>query len=188
MSILRVFDSKITTPVQLHQKIKYIHDPNIYLPKPDLVDFPFRIMGHGIGEHADTAHIRDSMMLPHIAFGSNGTRLAYHILLDFQGLLSPPDAGMVAWEINLFLRNVDVQFIQGVHISKEKGRLWWPHVHVVCSTRIMSGEKTGRKFHFYKDTILNYKMLANDVLSKHGLPSIKINYYGKDDYYVCNQL
>ena len=124
--------------------------------------------------------IYSSLYLLFYTRGFPGKRLFYHVLLDFNGMLSVKDTGEISWQINKsFLEPQGLPFIQGVHVTKGKQAMgtlkYAPHVHVLISTIPVT---SGKKFHMTKEVIKCYKDAANLVLLKWGLPQIKIYQIG----------
>lgn len=110
----------------------------------------------------------------HDLAGSSGTTLAYHLLLDFNAELEPEHAVIVGSIINNFWsRECGVAWIQGLHLyEREKG--YWPHLHMVVSTRIMVGPNAGKVLHLDKALILRFKQYANNILQQYGVSGIII--------------
>lgn len=183
MSILRVFPGKIDSPEKLRRKIQYVlsHKP---FYKMQCESDEYLIKTYGLPYSKNPAQISEFMLFSHNAFGRKGQRLAYHILMDFAGLLSPTEANIIGFAINQFLAERGLQFVQGVHISKKNCTLYWPHVHTICNTQIVRGRNFGKKFHFYKRDLLDFHNWANCILQKNHLPTIpKKEDYFNDTYY-----
>ena len=178
MSILRVFPGKIDSPEKLRRKIQYIlsHKP---FGKMQCESDEHLVKTYGLPYSKNPAEISEFTLSSHNAFGRKGQRLAYHILLDFAGLLSPTEANVIGFSINRFLAERGLQFVQGVHISKKNCTLYWPHVHTICSTQIVQGRNFGKKFHLYKRDLLDFHNWVNYILQKNHLPTIP----KKEDYF-----
>lgn len=116
------------------------------------------------------------MLLEHMAYAFPGSRLAYHVLLDFNAEIDGEKADEVAWAINRFLRDRGLSFVQAVHHFKCDGTVWAPHVHVIISTMHVDGPNRGRKYHIDKAELAAYKDFANKVLENHELPSIFVKF------------
>ena len=176
MPILRVFTGPNDKELRLKQLVDYVVDPekrrwnSLFFEKT-----PNMVSGFGVPAEGTTDEILKSFLLPHIAYGYPGRRLCYHCLLDFKGLLRANDAGFIAWEINKYLMQYGIQFLQGVHVTKSKGLVFWPHVHVLINTIILLGPQQGRKFRMEKRVLRGYKEYMNEVLTKHNLPVITIH-------------
>ena len=109
----------------------------------------------------------------------------YNQPLDFNGLLGANDAGFIAWEINEYLMQYGIQFLQGVHITKSKGAVFWPHVHVLINSIVLYGPNRGRKFRLEKPVLRGYKEYMNAVLKKYKLPVIPV-YEGGGNEEITN--
>lgn len=183
MSLLRIFSGSNDKESRLRWLLNYVVAPKDKRCWMDISfsNHPNMILGNGITESATLDEMLYTFLLPHVAFGYPGKRLCYHCLIDFNGLLSPSDAGYVAWEINQFLLPYSVQFIQGVHVTKEKGTVFAPHVHTLINTITLFGPNAGRKFRTEKPVLRSYQSYMNSVLKKYGLPVIPC--YDKGDKY-----
>lgn len=175
MPILRVFTGPNDKELRLKQLVDYVVDSEKRTWNGFIYDTPNMVSGFGVPAEGTTDEILKSFLLPHIAYGYPGRRLCYHCLLDFKGLLRANDAGFIAWEINKYLMQYGIQFLQGVHITKSKGLVFWPHVHVLINTIILLGPQQGRKFRMEKRVLRGYKEYMNEVLTKHNLPVITIH-------------
>ncbi|SCM82576.1 hypothetical protein KL86SPO_50347 [uncultured Sporomusa sp.] len=176
MSILRIFPGANNKEARLNGLLKYIvasEDKKCWMGM-SFSNHPHMIHGYGIPETATLDEISDAFILPHIAYGYPGTRLCYHCLIDFNGLLSASDAGFIAWEINKFLMPYSVQFLQGVHVTKESGMVLWPHTHILINTIMLAGQNVGKKFRMEKPVLYSYKKHMNHVLRRYGLPTIPV--------------
>lgn len=175
MSILRVFPGANDKEIRLKGLIRYIvacpekrQWHGVYFAKNQM------LYGYGIPDHGTLEELYAAFILPHIAYGYPGTRLCYHCLLDFNGLVGVNDASVIAWEINQFLRQYQVQFLQGIHVTKANGQILWPHAHVLINTITLFGPNQGRKFRLEKPILRSYKEHMNMVLKRYGLPIISI--------------
>ena len=114
------------------------------------------------------------IQLFHDLAGNSGTILAYHLLLDFNAELEPEHAIIVGSIINNFWsQDCGVAWVQGLHLyEKEKG--YWPHLHMIVSTRIMAGPNAGKVLHLDKALILKFKQHANNILQQYGVSGIII--------------
>lgn len=107
----------------------------------------------------------------HDCYGKRGENIAYKILFDMEsGVCTPWQIGEVAWEINHFLRILNIPFIQGIHCNTKREHDH-PHVHILMSAVY---PLTGKKVNLNHAFIIGYKSYANMVLFKHGLPLIKL--------------
>ena len=175
MSILKVFGGKINNHTQLRQKVVYVfHDKQNIIPD---VILPRFVRGHGIPVD-NPEMVATAMYLEHMSYAFPGSRLAYHILLDFNGEICGEKADEVAWKINGFLRDRGISFVQAVHHMKGDGTIWAPHVHIIISTMFVDGPNRGRKYHIDKTELAAYKDFANDVLEEYELPPIFVNWKG----------
>jgi len=176
MSILHVFAGSNDKEVRLKQLIAYV----VASPEKkrwqglSFSQNPNMVKMYGIPDQGSLSEIYAAMILPHIAYGYPGRRLCYHCLIDFNGLLGASDAGVVAWEINRFLLQYGVQYVQGVHINKSNGQRFWPHVHVLINTISLFGPKQGRKFRIEKPVLRKYMEHMNRILAEYALPVIPI--------------
>lgn len=188
MSILRIISCRADTEHSVKEKIRYLADNSKNQWKgvdysgingslrnwPELVS-PF-----------DLDAISASFILPHQAYGDirPGRRLFYHILIDFNGLLSPQEAVRVGWEIAAWFRQFNVQYLCGLHCIKQRKPIavsddtggfkgvFHPHIHLLVSTRTLDG--TGLKLHMGKRELHIFKLYANNVLQANGLPLINM--------------
>lgn len=133
------------------------------------------VRGYGVPYDSPKA-AANAMFMEHLAYGFPGSRLAYHILIDFNGQLIGKFADEVAWNINDFLKNRGLSFVQAVHHTKNAGTILAPHVHVILSTIYVDGFYRGRKYHIDKAELAEYKLSANKVLVEYGLPPILMKY------------
>ena len=183
MSLLRVFPGANDKELRLRQLINYV----VASPEKQVWQglffekTPNMVRASGVPAEGTTEEILMSFLLPHMAYGYPGTRLCYHCLLDFNGLLGANDAGYIAWEINEYLRTYGVQFLQGVHITKKGGLIFWPHVHVLINSIVLYGPDRGRKFRMEKPVLRGYKEYMNAVLKKYKLPVIPVYEGGGND-------
>lgn len=113
----------------------------------------------------------NEIIMWHDCYGKRGENIAYKLLLDMEsGVCTPWEIGEVAWEINYFLRSLNIPFIQGIHCNTKR-EYEHPHVHILMSAVY---PLTGKKVNLNRSFIIGYKDYANMVLFKHGLPLIKI--------------
>ena len=176
MSILRVFPGRNDKEARLRYLLSYVgsdHGKTCWQGRY-FAQNPNMVRGFGLPEQASVEDIFSAMILPHIAYGYPGRRLCYHCLIDFNGILGPSDAGAVAWDINRFLQAYGVQYLQGVHVTKDNGHCYWPHVHVLINTIRLSGPRQGRKFRLEKPVLRSYMEYMNHVLKRYSLPEIPI--------------
>ncbi len=176
MSLLRVFAGSNDQETRLKSLIRYVigTDERKQWEFLSFDNNPNMASGYGIDTAASIDEIFSAFILPHIAYGYPGTRLCYHCLLDFNGLIGAHDAGVIGWEINQFLLPYSIQFLQGVHITKAGGSVFWPHTHVLINPIIISGQNVGKKFRMEKPVLYGYKKHMNHVLRRYGLPTIPV--------------
>ena len=178
MPLCRVFPGRADSPHQVSAKIRYIIDPQKNFVQGHKLAIPGMVKGHLLPDDLDNpAAIFAAFMAPHQAYADirKGSRLFYHILMDFNGMASPEQAIELGWQIGTWFRQFQVQYIQGFHAVKSIGDgltapVFWPHVHWLVSTRMLDG--SGRKFHMDKDKLRSLKLFANEVLAANGLPLI----------------
>ncbi len=177
MSICRVFLGRADTPDAVKRMIRYIADPGKNAWQGSQIKLPDRMKGWMMPVDVDNPDaVFYCLMAPHHAYADvrKGSRLLYHILMDFDGLLTPEQAVELGWQIAAWFRQYDVQYLQGLHsIKYGKNGLdpvFWPHVHWLVSTRMLDG--SGRKFHLDKAKLRSLKLFANEVLAVNGLPLI----------------
>lgn len=167
MPILRYIPGQFNQKYQLKHKIQYLDNAlkRIWLGK----QIPREML---IGEHGvdfETAY--ESFLFLHAACGFNGTRLFYHLLLDFEpGLVDPFQAKQIGIEQCGYLQQLNAMFVLGVHCTV-KG-VPHPHVHVVINSRL---PLIGKKLQIKKKNIFAHKVWANQVLRRYGLPLITMN-------------
>ena len=161
MSLLRILGGSLDSEAAVTTKLRYV------------MKEPKTVMAYGL-PMGDVKSITVAWLLPHIAYGRHGSRLAYHVLLDFGGKLDAEQAGSVAWEVNGFLRERGAQYVQGTHSTKSSGAVMWPHAHILVNTVYMTGKTQGMKLHFDRALLKAYKLYANKVLAAYGLPVITV--------------
>lgn len=163
MPILRYIPGRFNQKYQLKQKIRYLDNPLKQIWLNEQIPRNFMIGGYGVD--FDTAY--ESFIFFHTACGLTGTRLFYHMLLDFEpGLVDPFQVRHVGVEECGYLKMMNAMFIWGVHCIPH------PHMHVVINSRL---PLSGAKLQIKKSNIVLHKIWANQVLSRYGLPLIKMN-------------
>lgn len=130
-----------------------------------------RILAYGLP--IDPNRAADELVMWHDVYGNPGENIGYEILFDMKsGICNPLEIGQLVWEVNGFLRSLNIPFVQGVHCNTKR-EYEHPHVHVVMSAIY---PLLGKKVNVDHGFIILYKNYANQVLFKHGLPLIKIGF------------
>lgn len=167
MPILRYIPGRFDQKYQLKQKIQYLDDPckRIWLGKPILKSLLFG--GYGVDPNA----AYESFIFFHMACGLSGTRLFYHLLLDFEpGLVDPLQVREIGIEECRYLQRLGAMYVWGVHCTKRGAP--HPHMHVVINSRL---PLRGKKLQIKKRNIVEHKLWANQVLNRFGLPLIDMH-------------
>ena len=181
MSICRIIPCRADTAHEVMAKIRYVIDPQKNVVQGRQLAFPGMVKGHLLPDDPNyPAAIFASFMAPHHAYGDvrGGHRLFYHFLMDFGGMVSPEQAIELGWQIAMWFRQFHVQYLQGLHCIKSgrnglTGPVFWPHVHLLVSTRMLDG--SGTKLHIGKAELRALKIFANEtVLIPNGLPPIEM--------------
>lgn len=162
MPILRYIPGRYNQKYQLKQKIQYIDDPfkRVWLGK----QLDRQSMIGSFGVDFDKAY--DTFMVSHALCGFSGSRLFYHLLLDFEpGLVDPFQVQEVGQEQCIYLQRLDAMYVWGIHCTPH------PHMHVVINSR---SPLSGTKLQIKKEVIIKHKIWANKVLQWHQLPLISV--------------
>jgi hypothetical protein len=162
MPILRYFSGNFDKKFQLKQKILYIDDPakQIWQGK----QLPQELMVGAYGVCFEKAC--ESFLVLHKLYEFSGSRLFYHLLLDFEaGLLDPFQVLEVGSRECDYLRKLNAIFVWGIHCIPH------PHMHVVICSR---SPLDGKKLQIKKKQVFCHKIWANQVLQQYGLPLIKM--------------
>ena len=160
MPILRYINGRFDQKAVLRQKIRYLDDPLKQIWNGEAL--PRALMTGGYGVDFSTAY--ETFLGLHAAYGFKGTRLFYHLLLDFEpGLLDPFRVCEIAYQECEYLQTLNAMFIWGVHCTPR------PHMHVVVNSIL---PLTGYKLQIKKKNIFWHKVMANRVLHHYNLPLI----------------
>ena len=179
MAIFKIFKSLYTLR-DLKEKLLYLQGKKVadYRDKYeggeyyDYSSSPLGIMSRGINASPfDAEGQAKEIKFFHDLFGDSGKILGYHVMLDFNCELNPDNTAIVGSVINEFWSRERVQWVQGLHVYEGDG-FYWPHLHMVISTRILDGPMKGKLLHFNKTLIARYRQHVNDVLNGYGISGI----------------
>jgi len=182
---------KVLKPIhsftELKGYLKYLQGKSIFKCNENSVFYsvecePYTIIRSGINSSSclSDEQAREIKMLHDLA-GNSGTILAYHLVIDFNCELDPESAAQAGAKINKFWDQYNVAWVQGLHLY-EADELYWPHIHVVVSSRIMAGSDVGKVLHIDKEILLQFKEYANAILKLYGASEIIIKKQNNHQY------
>ncbi|WP_152523967.1 relaxase/mobilization nuclease domain-containing protein [Sporomusa ovata] len=153
----------------MRQKINYLD--NVAKRRWLGSNLPRDLMVGAVGANFNAAY--EDFMVAHMLTGFKGSRLFYHLLLDFEaGLLSPYQVRLVGLSQCLYLQGLGAMYAWGIHCIPH------PHMHVVINS-VLPVE--GKKLQIRKGNVVEHKIWANKVLLHHKLPLISM---WQDDTYL----
>ena len=177
MAIFKIF-KPLYTVKDLREKLLYLQGKKI-LDSTEIggeyYDYsvsPLGVISGGINAAAsDVEGQAKEIKFFHDLFGDSGKILGYHVMLDFNCELNPDNTAIVGSVINEFWSRERVQWVQGLHVYEGDG-FYWPHLHMVISTRILDGPMKGHLLNMNKALIARYRQHVNDVLNGYGISGI----------------
>lgn len=181
MTILKVFSGANDQKWQILHCLKYITDRSKHIWDQSEISNDQLVRGYGVS--IDPIIANDEILAFHRVFEYPGKRYFYHILLDFtEGSVNPWEATAYGWEISVYLQRWGLQYLQGVHCTKGNG-IQHPHVHWLVNAL---QPLTGMKVHMGFDFIRNFKIFANSVCYKNGIPLIVLGQKSLP-FYILNK-
>lgn len=162
MPILRYIAGRSDKASTLRGKIRYLDNPCKQVWQDEVIPSGLLTGGHGVC----FSNAYETFMGLHTIYGLKGTRLFYHLLLDFEaGLVDPFQVREIGYAECGYLCGLGAMFVWGVHCIPH------PHMHVVINSIL---PLTGRKLQIKKGNIFCHKIMANSVLKYYQLPEINM--------------
>jgi len=160
--ILRYFTGRYDQKYQLKEKIRYLDNSKKQIWARKKIPRELLVGSYGV----DFATAYDTFIGLHTLHGFRGSRLFYHLLLDFEpGIVDPFQVREIGYEECRYLQSLNAMFAFGVHCVPH------PHMHVVINSIL---PLTGTKLQIKKNEIFRHKIWANKVLQHYNLPLIEM--------------
>ncbi len=184
MAIFKIF-KPLYTVTEIKNKILYLLDKktlnNAYQGGVycDYSTSPLGVISRGLNAATyDAEGQAREIKLYHDLFGGSGKILGYHMMLDLNCEFDPANTAIIGSIINEFWSREYVSWIQGLHLY-EGGSIYWPHLHMVVSTRVMDGPRRGQLLKMDKALIARFNQHVNDTLKLYGVSGIPCRKVGK---------